>query len=300
MNIKGISSLLAYSLLIGTLGFFTRAVQGLDLITIVFFRAFLAAIFIFGFAAVTKTLKDLIPSNIPTLVLASICQCGMMVLFIGAVLNTSIANAVFINQIAPICAVLFSRVFLGEKISRTTLIGMLISTTGVLCMLDLGSLEFGSNSAIGDLMALGSAVCYAGAMVSSKSLTRTNSTTSIAFWQMALSAAMLVPFIQIPSSTILIEGAGPLLGIGFLVSGFGYLLFMVGVKNLNAQTVLIIPSFGLVVPAAGAWLLYGETLATTGFIGCGLILAGVLSSQIKFQEAAPAPVPTTSGALQPA
>lgn len=283
MNIKGITSLLTYSLLIGTLGFFTRMVEGLDMLTIVFFRALLAALFIFGFAVATKSLKDLIPSNIFMLLIGAICQGGMMVLFIGAVLNTSIANAVFINQAAPIFAVLFSRLFLGEQISRSTLISILISGTGIMFMLDLSALNFSDGSAVGNVMALGSSVCYAGSMVSSKSLIRTNSTTGIAFWQMALSAAAFAPFIQISTPAVLINSAGPLMGIGFIASGIGFLFFMAGVKSLSAQTVLIIPSFGLIVPAVGAWLIYGEMLATSGFIGCCLILAGVLASQFDFQ-----------------
>ncbi|MFK7800362.1 MAG: DMT family transporter [Anaerolineae bacterium] len=282
MNIKGITSLVLFSILASTLGFFTRMVEGIDLMTITFFRALLAAVFIFGFAAVTKSLKDLIPSNMPMLLVSGICQCGSMVLFIAAILYTSMANAFFLHQVAPICAILFSRIFLGEKISRSTLVGITISCIGILFVIDLSSIEFGSQTILGDMLALGSGVTFAGSMIAAKLVTDTNSSTGITFWQMVITTVALIPFIQMPAPAVLVDAAFPLIGLGCFASGAAYLFFMYGVAHLDGQTVMIIPNIGLMLPAFAAWFFLGETLSTISLIGCGLILIGIIASQVKF------------------
>ena len=92
MKIRSINALFGYSITIGTLGFFTRMVDGIDLLTIVFFRALLAAIFIFGFLSVTRKTRQLIPHNIGLLLINALCHGGMMVTFIWAILNLSLIH----------------------------------------------------------------------------------------------------------------------------------------------------------------------------------------------------------------
>ncbi len=282
MKLRSINALFGYSIAIGTLGFFTRMVEGIDLLTLVFFRAILAALFIFGFLWITGKTRQLIPHNIGLLLLNAICQGGMMVTFIWAILNTSISNTVVINHTAPIFAIIFSRIFLRETIRHSTIISIAISFIGMLLIIDFSDFSMQSETAFGDMMALASGICFAGSMVSGKILTRTNSSAGITFWQMALTTVALLPFIQMPSAEVLIPAALPLLGLGFIGTGLSYVLFMMGVENLDAQVVLIVPTIGLIFPVVGAWLVYGEVMTVTSLTGSLLILIGVFVSQIHF------------------
>ncbi|MEM8858858.1 MAG: EamA family transporter [Chloroflexota bacterium] len=282
MKLRSINALFGYSIAIGTLGFFTRMVNGIDLLTIVFFRALLAAIFIYGFLSVTRKTKQLIPHNIGLLFINALCHSGMMVTFIWAILNTTISNTVVLNHAAPIFAIIFSRIFLKETIRNSTVISIAISVIGMFLLVDITELSLHSETAFGDMMALASGIFFAGSMVTGKVLTRTNSSAAITFWQMALTTTALIPFIQIPTVDVLLPAALPLLGLGFIGTGLSYFLFMIGVEHLDAQVVLIVPTIGLIFPIVGAWLIYGEVLSTTNIAGSILILLGVLISQLHF------------------
>lgn len=281
MKTKSIYALVGYSLTIGTLGFFTRMIEGIDLLTLVFFRALLAALFILGFLLITKKARQLIPWNITLLLFNAACQGGMMVTFIWAILNTTISNTVVMNHTAPIFAIIFSRIFLKETIRNSTVVSIAISFVGMLLIIDFSDFSMQSDTAFGDMMALASGVLFAGSMVSGKVLTRSNTSAGITFWQMALTAAALLPFIQMPSVSIMLPAAFPLIGLGCIATGLSYVLFMVGVENLDAQVVLIVPTIGLIFPVVGAWLIYGEALSTTSLSGSLLILAGVFVSQLN-------------------
>ncbi|MFK7800974.1 MAG: DMT family transporter [Anaerolineae bacterium] len=276
MQIKGMFSLIGYALLIGSVGFFARVIEGLDLMTVVFFRALLAAGFIAIYAAGTGSLKDLRPNNIPVMGISALFQGLMMLTFIGAALNTTIANAVFITNTAPIFAVFFSQIFLKEKISTATLGGLLLTTIAVCLIVDVRNFSLSSEHLLGDMLALASSVCYAAATVSAKKLSDDNSGACIAFWQMGLTALALTPFITMPAPSVLISAAIPLFGIGVVASGIAFLLFQSGVKNLPAQQVHIITSLGIVIPAGFAWLLLGEPMSTLTIAACALILIGVI------------------------
>ncbi|MEM8858644.1 MAG: DMT family transporter [Chloroflexota bacterium] len=295
MKTKSIASLIGYSIAISTLGFFTRMIEGIDLMPLVFFRTLLASLFILGFLVITNRMADLIPRRPELLMFSALCQGGMMVTFIGAVLNTTITNTVFINHTAPIFAIIFSRIFLKEQIRTATILSIIISFVGMLLIIDFSDFSLQSSTALGDMMALASGVFFAGSMISAKALTRSIPSTGIAFWQMAITAGVIFPFIDIPSVEILIPVAFPLIGMGCFATGLSYIMFMVGVENLDAQVVLIVPTIGLIFPAVGAWIIYSEALTAVGILGCILILVGVLTSQMNLVgESSPSHPQTTS------
>jgi len=78
-----------------------------------------------------------------------------------------------------------------------------------------------------------------------------------------------------------IIAAGPAILYGGLIAvGIGYTLQVIAQKDAIASHAAIIFSLEAVFAAiAGAWLL-GEELSLRGYIGCGLMLAGMLAAQL--------------------
>ena len=280
MNIKGITSLTGYAVLVSSIGFFARYVEGLDLLTIVFFRALIGAIFVLAYTLLTGSLRELRPNNILGIGLVALFQGSMMICFIGAVLYTTIANAVFITYTAPVFAILFSWLFLGEKISKATIFSFVLTGIGVGCIVDFQSFSLGAETMAGDLMALGAGLSYAAVTITSKSLSKTNSDQTVVFWQMGLVALALIPFINLPSPAVLLSAAMPLAGLGVVATGFSFLLFMSGVRHVAGQHVLIITSLEAIIPAGFAWLIFGEALSSTMLAACAMIIAGVIWVQL--------------------
>jgi drug/metabolite transporter (DMT)-like permease len=69
---------------------------------------------------------------------------------------------------------------------------------------------------------------------------------------------------------------------GFLSVGVAYTLQVVAQKNANPSHAAIILSMESVFAAVGGWLFLHESLSMRGFIGCALILTGMLLAQIDF------------------
>ena len=86
----------------------------------------------------------------------------------------------------------------------------------------------------------------------------------------------------------------PILYGGLLSVGVAYTLQVVAQKHAKPSHAAIILSMESVFGAIGGSLLISERMDTRGLIGCGLILAGVLISQISFQ---PKPKPIVADSL---
>jgi drug/metabolite transporter (DMT)-like permease len=79
-----------------------------------------------------------------------------------------------------------------------------------------------------------------------------------------------------------IRGAAPAIAYGGLMSvGVAYTLQVVAQRDAQPAHAAIILSLESVFAAIGGWLMLGEVLSTRGMIGCGLMLTGMVLSQLK-------------------
>ncbi|WP_338668626.1 DMT family transporter [Pseudodesulfovibrio methanolicus] len=79
-----------------------------------------------------------------------------------------------------------------------------------------------------------------------------------------------------------ILGAAPAIAYGGLMSvGVAYTLQVVAQRDAQPAHAAIILSLESVFAALGGWLMLGEVLSTRGLIGCGLMLGGMVLSQLK-------------------
>jgi len=87
-----------------------------------------------------------------------------------------------------------------------------------------------------------------------------------------------------------LEGAGlPILYGGLLSVGVAYTLQVVAQRDAPPAHAAIILSLETVFAALGGWWLLHETLSERGLIGCALMFAGMLWSQLGMGRAAPSP-----------
>ena len=76
------------------------------------------------------------------------------------------------------------------------------------------------------------------------------------------------------------QAAGPILYGGVLSVGVAYTLQVVAQRNAHPAHAAILLSLEAVFAAIGGWIILGEQLTTRGLTGCGLMLAGMLISQL--------------------
>jgi drug/metabolite transporter (DMT)-like permease len=72
----------------------------------------------------------------------------------------------------------------------------------------------------------------------------------------------------------------PILYGGALSVGVAYTLQVVAQRNAHPAHASIILSLEAVFAAIGGWIVLGERLTARGFLGCGLMLTGMLLSQL--------------------
>jgi len=78
----------------------------------------------------------------------------------------------------------------------------------------------------------------------------------------------------------IIEAAIPILYGGLLSVGVAYTLQVIAQRDAHPAHAAILLSLEAVFAAVGGWLILGEIISARGLFGCGLMLAGMLLSQL--------------------
>ena len=139
------------------------------------------------------------------------------------------------------------------------------------------------NIAWGDFLEILGAFFWAGHVLVIGYFSPRTSAIRLAIGQFAVCSvlSLLTAFIfeTIRLSDIL-QAAVPILYGGLASVGIAYTLQVVAQKNAHPAHAAIILSLEAVFAALGGWLLLGEVLSARGLLGCGLMLAGMLLSQL--------------------
>jgi drug/metabolite transporter (DMT)-like permease len=109
----------------------------------------------------------------------------MMITFAFALKELSLAKAYALFFIAPLLIAVLSIFMLGERVSRTQWLAIVIGFCGVLIVLKPDTVGFGW---AGTLAVLGTAFCYSLSSVLVKIIGRTDSTQSMMFWMTGMLA----------------------------------------------------------------------------------------------------------------
>ena len=258
-------------------------------LTVVGIRSVIAVVFLGGVAMLVPSLyKSQDPKMLaePTtkkqsLLLGGICGIvlffAMYIAQVGIGMTTA-GKAGFIT-VLYICIVPFIGVFLGNKLNKFFVVGLILSVIGFyfLSVKEEIALE------TGDLIVLVSAVLFGiHIIVIDYSAVRVNSMFLSLVQLVVVSVLSLV--LAVFKETIIFSDimsvVWPLLGIGVLSSGVGYTLQIVGQKDVPPHTASLILSLESVVAAIGGVLILGEHIGIREGIGMFIVFAGIIVSQL--------------------
>ena len=100
------------------------------------------------------------------------------------------------------------------------------------------------------------------------------------FFVTAVLSGIGMVFTEIPTWNDISNAALPLLYAGVLSSGVAYTFQIIGQKHLSATVASLLMSLESVFATLAGWLILHETLSTKELIGCALVFAAVLLTQI--------------------
>ncbi len=193
-------------------------------------------------------------------------------------LFTSVTHSGFITGLYVIVVPLLG-LLLGHKTGMGTWLGCVLAVVGMFLLSVGDNFEVAS----GDWLQLIGAFVWGGHVILVGLFASRHDPIRLAFLQFAtcsvVSLALALVFEPIAMDAIIAAGPALLYG-GVIAVGIGYTLQVVAQKHAIASHAAIILSLEAVFAAiAGAWLL-DEGLQAKGYIGCALMLAGMLLAQL--------------------
>lgn len=219
--------------------------------------------------------------------LKSVFGAGVLagsVLFLGASLQqiglvyTTAGKAAFITCLYIVLVPMIG-VFFKQHISLTTWLGSGITVVGLylLCVKDSFFISYG------EMLELIGAFFWTIHILLIDRFSRKVDVLKLSFFQfmtcsvLSLTTALFIETISIDTLT---EAVVPILYGGICSVGIAYTLQVVGQKNAQPSHAAIILSMETVFAAIGGWIILNEKLGVQELLGCTIMLAGMLLSQL--------------------
>ena len=212
----------------------------------------------------------------------------------NALSSPTIAEALL--STSPLLSPIFAAMLLREKVTRNNILGIIISTVGMLLLVLVGSSNFALGNPWGILLAFGAvstAVLYT---VILRRIPQTYSNLSIVFWVQLISLALFYPVwgitegatalqqlaAQLPITTIhsdLAIALGCVAYLAVFASVIAFVLFCYTVRQIGVTQTNVFNNVRPVFTALWMLLFFGEQLPVGKWLGILLIILGLYVCQ---------------------
>jgi len=206
-----------------------------------------------------------------TMAWVACAYAATVVLFVTANKLTTAANAIFIQDCAPLFVLLLSPLILGERATRSELLAAPVFTIGVLLFfadkLTPGQMH-------GNLVALGSGVAFAFCIMGLRRM-RDGGGLAASAWGNLIAFAVSLPLaLQGPAPTA--PDFMVILFLGIFQLGLAYAAFSHGVKHVPAAEASLLVLLEPVLSSVWAWLFAGETPGPFAVLGGAIVLGATV------------------------
>ena len=197
---------------------------------------------------------------------------------------TTVATATLCYYMAPIFVTLISPVLLKERLTARKLLCVFLALAGMVFVSGVPQSGLpGPSEAKGILLALCSAVLYAGVILINKYLAGVPAYDRTLL-QLACAAAVMIPYIllteDLSAMSVTPLGAVLLLIVAVFHTGWCYAPYFGSMTVLSAQTVALFSYIDPIVAILLSALLLREPLGWSGILGAALVLGSTLVSEL--------------------
>ena len=273
-----------------------KQAEAVPAFTLVFARSLLGTVFLFFLIIlldrVLRTGRRLVSKNgldfTKTEIIGGVC-CGL-VLSVASVLQQSGMNngtdagkSAFITALYVVLVPVFGLVLKKRApINAWLSVGIAVVGFYLLCITDGFSLEFS------DALVLMCAVVFAVHILVIDRFSPKCDGVRMSCIQFAVVTVVTLVFSLILESPMKVDAVGaaiwPIVMLGIGSSGIAYTLQIVAQRNVNPAVASVIMSLESVFGFLGGVMILGETMSTRQYIGCAIVFAAVLLSQLDFSE----------------
>ncbi|HOC78398.1 MAG TPA: DMT family transporter [Methanofastidiosum sp.] len=273
----GISYTLFAVLLWSIIGIFVRWIPEVNSGMIVFYRFLFATIVLLVYGIIFKKSESMKikAKDIPYLLVPAILLSFTIYTYTIGLKTTTIANTVFLQQMAPLYVLVISAFLLKEKASKKTVLSVLVGITGgfIIFYYDLSTMNVSSNF-YGNVMSTLSGFGWALYTISIRALGKRYDGLTTTLWMFLFASVIMSPFfigseILTPFSLLM------LFLLGFLCTAGAFLLYSIALKHLVATKASVIILAEGVLAGILAYFILGETVTQGTIIGGALILLAI-------------------------
>jgi drug/metabolite transporter (DMT)-like permease len=247
-----------------------------DIWTLLFWRGSLCAIGLVGITLLldqSDGFRRLFAIGRPELQVIAV-NASLHVLFVLAILKTTVANALVIMSISPLLGAILSQFFLGEPVARRTWYSTAAVFIGLILIF---SQSLGGGTLVGDLSAFAVAVLLACNFVLLRRYRKVSMIPAVA-WGMAITAIIAWP-LAIPASVDGVIWVYTLL-LGLAILPVATALITLGPRYLPAPEVGLIMLLETLLGPLWVWLVLHEAPSNETLIGGAMILVALAGMSI--------------------
>jgi drug/metabolite transporter (DMT)-like permease len=284
MNLfKGIGLKLASALLFAAMSALVRDLGKVAPVgQMVFFRSAFAIVPVVVIYALRGELGTAVRTSRPLGQLGRglLSVCGMFTNF-GALVRIPLADATAISFASPLVTVALAAIVLKERVRIYRWSAVLVGFAGVIVMLvpHFGVGHYAgigaTTAAVGSVLALVSAACNAGAVIQTRRLTQSETTSSIVFYfslVCAIAGALTLPFDwYTPTASELAK----LIGLGVL-GGLAHILLTESYRHVAASLVAPFDYTAMLWALLLGYWLFGEMPQPPVYLGAAIVAAAGL------------------------
>jgi len=200
----------------------------------------------------------------------ALCFAIASTCFINAVARTTVANTLVIQSTSPFIAALLGWAWMGERVQRRSWIAMAAALAGATVM---ASHSWGAGSITGDLLALITAIAFAGATVIVRRHRHLRMTAAA-----GLASVFSAIFAWRPARPLDVapDDLALLALFGAAQLGLGLVMFMAGARLIPVAEASLIGVLESVLGPVWVWLALGETPAPAALLGVAIILPALV------------------------
>ena len=193
--------------------------------------------------------------------------------------HTTVGKAGFITALYILLTPVMG-IFMGKKAGRNLWIGVAVGLAGMymLCLYEgISALTFG------DLMMLGAAVMAAAHIHVIDHFVQKIDPVKLSSFQFIFAGLIcVIPMLVFEeiSAAAVAECLIPLLYSGLISCGLGYTFQVIGQRETDPSLASLILSLETVFSLLAGWIFFREVLSIPEYIGCGLMFAAIVISQL--------------------
>lgn len=204
--------------------------------------------------------------------------------WIFALLNTTVANGVFMLSAAPLAAALLARVILKEPVHRATWLAMVAAVVGVGVMVAGG---IGAGRLFGNFMAMLAMLGFSGFAVALR-WGRGGDMLPAVLWAGVFAAVVAAS--QAGDLAITGRDLSICISMGTLQIGLGLVCFTRGSRVVPAAELALLSLTEVVLAPVWVWLALAEVPSASTLVGGAIVLAAVAGRALAGLRRRPPPI----------